>query len=208
MEVLIELKALENKEISVVLVNLNSHLINTPKKISQFIESQKIDFSTIDFENINSENSLNESFDGLPCLIFPVKMPQHVKDRFFVEIVELDEDINVLLDKFEKLRDKKSYRVQNMRCWIDLLLKKVKDKKKVWERKVKPLWIAKYILDIAKGFNGKKVRLAHFVKSEYIPELKKVLEDLNVNVMDYEIEYKRIIYDLHNHYEVINSYGY
>ena len=200
MEVL-ELKAPKNKEISVCLMNLDSQLINTHEKISSIMKDQEIDFSTIDFDT-NSENSLNESLDGL---IFPVTMPQHVKDLFFVEIIELSEEINALLDEFEKIRDKKTHKAQKMKGWIDLLIEEVKDKKKVIERKVKPLWIVKQILDIAKDFDGKKVRLAHFDKGEYLPEFKKILEDLNVEVTDLEKDYNNIIHDLHsNHYEVVD----
>ena len=205
MEVL-KLKPVKGKQINVILINLDSGP-NAPEiELTKLLKQVHADISTIDIDKIYLDSPgktiIFQFFNLIREKFVPLSIPQHVKDHLMVEILEVDEQLNELLDEFEIIRDKTSFKARNIKCWIDMLIKEVKEKKKILDNEVRLLWIAKKILDIGKIIEKRDVTIAHFTQQSDFNDLKEILRNLRVKVIIYKEN--DTLSDMFNKQEVIN----
>ena len=185
----LKLKPVKGKQMSVILINLDSGPNASAIDLTTLLRKVHADISTIDIDKIYLDSPgkaiIFNFFNLFREKFVPLSLPQHVKDHLIAEILEMDEQVNELLDEFEKIKDKISFKAHNLKCWVDMLIKEVKEKKKNIDNEVRLLWIAKKILEVGKIINKKKVTIAHFTQQSDFANIKMILETLNVTVNIY-----------------------
>ncbi len=179
MEVL-ELKKLNNKSIIV-------YLLKSSDKTYEFLKNIPLTLSTVDLTEGDfkkfEKTSLAKLLNILHIPIYQVDMPQHARDYIYVEISELDEEINQLLEALEKVKDKESHKAESLKCWIENLTEELKEKKKIVERNVRPTWIVKKVLDLVAECKSEKVSLVHITKDNIFTELVEQFKKLGIEVI-------------------------
>lgn len=84
------------------------------------------------------------------------------------------------------MKDKDSFKGQNLLSWIDMLTQEVKEEYKFLEFKLRPQWIVKEILDIIKSYQDEEITLAHFAKEKTITEVLTLLKEVEIEVVIYK----------------------
>ena len=196
MEIL-EIKPLKNKKIKLYLIRDDNKRIGhfDHNHLRDILEQESFRFAVIDL----NDKELKKSY-GFPLVEFleknkipyySVDIPPNVKDYLYVEILENEAQISELEMEYENLitdsKEIDSFKAQNLKSWIDLLKNEVESKKRFLEATVKPRWILKQILDIAKNINNDKFSIMHFTHGELYTELKKLFEQYNIKVIKYDI---------------------
>ncbi|MFX1258954.1 MAG: hypothetical protein ACFFAN_13940 [Promethearchaeota archaeon] len=191
MEVL-EFKPIKNKIITVYMVKKakQDEEINERVNLNELLNFINADFVTFDLDNENMINlrksSLRKLLDELEIPYFPLEMPEYAKGYLFEEIMEKEEQINELLEEYISMKDKNSFKGQNLKSWIDILKKEVEKKKNFLIYKLRPQWIVKKILDQIKSKKKRDITIVHFVPKNIISEMIKLLQEYNVKVIIYE----------------------
>ncbi len=196
MEIL-EIKPLKNKKIKLYLIRDDNKRIThfDHNHLRDILEQESFRFAVIDLNDKELKKSysypLMDFLDKNKIPYYSVDIPSSVKDYLYVEILENEAQINELEMEYENLitdsKEIDSFKAQNLKSWIDLLKNEVVSKKRFLEATVKPRWILKQILDIAKNINNDKFSIMHFTHGELYSELKRLFEQYNIKVIKYDI---------------------
>lgn len=194
MEVL-ELKPLKNKKIVAYFFSKQTSAdlneINT-EELKRFLKEKKIDFVTVDFDVNMKDFNGNEFAKTLVNSKIPyyqVDIPEFAMGYLYEEIVEKEELIEDLIQEYQSMQDKESYKGQSLKNWIDMLNLEIQEKEIFLSLRLRPQWIVKKMLDLAKKVEGKAVSFIHFVQKDICEDIcSQVIESLRemeVKVINY-----------------------
>ncbi len=154
--------------------------------LSSIFDNYEIKFATIDtngndltaFKHNHLAKFLNDHI-----LAVPVDIPEYAKGYLYNEIFEKEEQITGLETEYMALDDKDSLKARNLKSWIDYLKDETERMKGEIEFSVKPQWIVKKILDIAKYYTDETLYIVHFTPRTLMPELRRLLDEMDVLVL-------------------------
>ncbi|MFX1388306.1 MAG: hypothetical protein ACFE9M_13900 [Promethearchaeota archaeon] len=185
MEVL-ELKPIRNKIVLIYLIEktkINSQL-NDIDVIKSLIDENHIDFITIDINGDSFESvrdlSILMDLKALNIEYHLLDMPEYAYGYLYEEILKKEEQINDLLEEYQMMDDKDSFRGLNLKSWVDVLKKEVFQEKNTLEMKIRPQWIVKKILDLVKKHQNEIITLIHFAHEKTLSEMSIHLRDLHI----------------------------
>ena len=208
-------KPIKNKKITVFLIKdekNSSQIYNTNDSLIEFLKYLGINFVTIDLENeqlkIFNQTSISKLLDKSEIPFFPLDIPEHAKDYLFEEIIEKDKQINEFLDELLNIKDKDSIKAHYLKCWIDVLKEEINEKIKFIDLKVKPMWIVKKILDLIKIDKHEKITCLHITSEKNLPELMKLLKEVNIEVIVYNGNENSISFNIITNQGEINQWMY
>jgi len=187
MEVL-DLKPIKNKKIiAYVFAKENSNDLQNrdPGLLTTFLKNEKINFVTLDFDlNINefSKTPLATVLEKLGIRYDQVDIPEYAMGYIYEEIIEKEEFLDSLIEEYKNLEDRDSYKGLSLKNWIDLLNMEIQEKENLLSFKVRPMWIVKKMLDIARRFQTDEIRFVHFVQTDICEDIcSQVVELLRKN---------------------------
>ncbi|MHA1724619.1 MAG: hypothetical protein ACTSXH_07225 [Promethearchaeota archaeon] len=194
MEVL-ELKPLKNKKITAYFFSKQSSAdlneINSDE-LKKFLKEKNVDFATIDFDVDMKDFNNNEFAKTLiKCNIpyYQVDIPEFVMGYLYEEIVEKEELVEELIQEYQSMEDKESYKGLSLKNWIDMLNLEIQEKENFLSLRLRPQWIVKKMLDLAKKIDKQIVIFIHFVKKDICEDIcSQVIEclrEMEVKVIDY-----------------------
>jgi len=193
MEVL-ELKPIRKKRICAYVAKKNKDDFNyfDIPKLREFLKKKHIDFITVDF-NINldkfNESPLAKTLAQLDIKYFQVDIPEYAMGYIYQEIVEKEELLNDLCEEYETMEDITTLKGESLKNWIDMLREDIEKKEIYISLKLRPQWIVKKMLDIAKGIQCEEVSFLHLVQEDICEdicsEVTEQLRELNVKVVQY-----------------------
>jgi len=126
---------------------------------------------------------------------YEVEIPESIKSYFYVELLDLEVQIEELEQEYEKLllnNQKDTFKAQSLNSWIYLLKDKVEYTKNLLEYTIKPKWIVKKILDVVNNIKNDNLSIIHFAHEDLISELKKLFEEYNIKVIKYDIREEKL----------------
>ena len=196
MEVL-ELKPIKNKKICIYLIEKSrfNFQLNDIENLNELIQKKDINFITIDLDSEDFKTFKNSSFskvlNALNIEYYLLDMPEYAYGYLYEEIMRKEERVSELLDEYQNMDDKNSFKGLNLKSWIDVLKKEVIQDKNILELKIRPQWIVKKILDLVKKQKNEIISLIHFSHEEILSEIFKQLNQLyiEVNVYDFNSIY-------------------
>lgn len=187
MEVL-DLKPIKNKKIiSYMFAKENSNDLQNrdPSLLTTFLKNEKINFVTLDFDlNINdfSKTPLASVLENLGIRYEQVDIPEYVMGYLYEEVIEKEELLDSLTEEYKNLEDRDSYKGLSLKNWIDLLNMEIREKENLLSFKIRPMWIVKKMLDIARNFKTDEVHFVHFVQTDICEDIcSQVVELLREN---------------------------
>ncbi|MHA1489523.1 MAG: hypothetical protein ACTSRI_07700 [Promethearchaeota archaeon] len=194
MEVL-ELKPIKNKKIVAYMFAKDDgkefQSINA-KELEEFLIKKNIDFVTVDFEvkmNEFSKTEFAQTLNKLRIKYFQVDIPEYAMGYLYEEILEKEELVTELTREYQTLEDRDSFKGQSLKNWIDMLNLEIQEKEIFLSLRLRPLWIVKKMLDIAKKCENKEVSFVHFVQRDICEDIcSQVVEQLralDVKVVQY-----------------------
>ncbi len=194
MEVL-ELKPLKNKKITAYFFSKQSSAdlneINSDE-LKKFLKEKNVDFATIDFDVDMKDFNNNEFAKTLiKCNIpyYQVDIPEFVMGYLYEEIIEKEELVEELIQEYQSMEDKESYKGLSLKNWIDMLNLEIQEKENFLSLRLRPQWIVKKMLDLAKKIDKQVVTFIHFVKKDICEDIcSQVIEclrEMGVKVIDY-----------------------
>jgi len=193
----LEIKPIKKKKITLYLIrNKNRGLDkNQLQNLHEILEKEKFRFAILDFNDKQLKESyeqpLAKFLDKFWIPYFSVDIPDYVRDLLNVEIFEKEALINELEAEYENLSfseaEKNSFKLQSLNSWIELLKKEVESQKASLESTIKPRWIVKKVLDIAKMIRNDVFSIMHFTHEEIYSELKNLFESNNIKVKKIDI---------------------
>jgi len=193
MEVL-ELKPIKKKRICAYVAKKNKDDFNyfDIPKLREFLDKKFINFITIDFNidlNEFNKSPLAQMLKQQNIKYFQVDIPEYAMGYIYQEIVEKEELLNDLCEEYEIMEDKNSLKGESLKNWIDMLREDIEEKEIFISLKLRPQWIVKKMLDIAKGFEDEEVSFLHLVQEDICEdicaEVTAQLRELNVRVVQY-----------------------
>lgn len=193
MEVL-ELKPIRKKRICAYVAKKNKDDFNyfDIPKLREFLDKKFINFITIDFNidlNEFNKSPLAQMLKQQNIKYFQVDIPEYAMGYIYQEIVEKEELLNDLCEEYEIMEDKNSLKGESLKNWIDMLREDIEEKEIFISLKLRPQWIVKKMLDIAKGFEDEEVSFLHLVQEDICEdicaEVTAQLRELNVRVVQY-----------------------
>ena len=161
-------------------------------KLSDFLEKKKIDFVTLDF-NINMrefrKSECAQALEKLGIIYFQVDIPEYVMGYLYEEIVGKEDLLNLLFKEYESMEKKDSYKGESLKNWIDIIREEIQAKEIFISLKLRPQWVVKKMLDIAKTFKKQQISFLHLVQEDICEdictEVTEQLRALNVKVVQY-----------------------
>ena len=194
MEVL-KLKPIKSKKIfSYMFSKVNSRdlLSINIKELTTFLKSKGIKFITIDFD-VNMKEFCKTEFaqmlENLKIPYYQVDIPEFAMGYIYQEILEKEELAVDLTKEYQSLEDRDSYKGQSLKNWIDLLNLEIQEKEIFISLRLRPMWIVKKMLDIARTYKDKEVAFVHFVQTDICEDIcsqvVEQLRDVNVKVIQY-----------------------
>ncbi|MFX1451745.1 MAG: hypothetical protein ACFFCM_12930, partial [Promethearchaeota archaeon] len=194
MEVL-ELKPLKNKKVVIfIFAKENSEELknSNPELLVKFLKNNNVSFVTVDFD-INmkefAETTFAKVLNNLGINYYQLDIPEYVMGYLYEEIMEKEELITTLIGEYQILEDRESYKGQSLKNWIDLINLEIQEKEIFLSLRLRPMWIVKKMLDIAKNYKDKEVNFVHFVQSDICedicPQVVELLREYNVKVVQY-----------------------
>lgn len=194
MEVL-ELKPLKNKKVVIfIFAKENSEELknSNPELLAKFLKNNNVSFVTVDFD-INmkdfSETTFAKVLTSLEIKYYQLDIPEYVMGYLYEEITEKEELITTLIEEYQNLEDRESYKGQSLKNWIDLINLEIQEKEIFLSLRLRPMWIVKKMLDIAKNHKNKDVNFVHFVQTDICedicPQVVELLRENNVKVVQY-----------------------
>lgn len=205
MEVL-DLKPIKNKKIiAYVFAKENSNDLQNrdPSLLTTFLKNEKINFVTLDFDlNINdfSKTPLASVLENLGIRYYQVDIPEYAMGYIYEEVIEKEEWLDSLIEEYKNLEDRDSYKGLSLKNWIDLLNMEIQEKENLLSFKIRPMWIVKKMLDIARRFQTDEVHFVHFVQTDICEDIcsqvVELLREYNVKVIQYNKKHtiKNIIF--------------
>ncbi len=205
MEVL-ELKPIKNKKIiAYMFAKENSKALQNSdaESLTTFLKNKRIDFVTVDFD-INmkefGKTTFADAVDKLGIKYYQVDIPEYAMGYLYEEIMEKEELLTRLTEEYINLEDRDSYKGQSLRNWIDLINIEIQEKENFLSLRIRPMWIVKKMLDIAKIFQAEEVHFVHFVQTDICEDIcsqvVELLREYNVKVIQYNKKHtiKNIIF--------------
>ncbi len=200
MEVL-ELHPIKNKTVNIYLIRredrdlLSLHHSNLEK----IIEAEKFKFAIVDFNDPDVkkyyQTPLSKFTEKFHLPYYEVEIPESIKSYFYVELLDLEVQLEELEQEYEKLllnNQKETFKAQSLNSWIYLLKDKVEYTKNLLEYTIKPKWIVKKILDVVNNIKNDNLSIIHFAHEDLISELKKLFEEYNIKVIKYDIRKEKL----------------
>ena len=193
----LEIKPIKKKKITLYLIRNKKQELdkNQLHNLHNILENEKFRFAIIDFNDKQLKESyekpLARFLDKFWIPYFSVDIPDYVRDLLNVEIFEKEALINELETEYENLcfkgDERDSFKMQSLNSWIELLKKEVESQKASLESSIKPKWIVKKVLDIAKMIRNDVFSIVHFTQEEIYSELKNLFESNNIKVKKIDI---------------------
>ncbi|MFX1273697.1 MAG: hypothetical protein ACFFAT_01525 [Promethearchaeota archaeon] len=193
MEVL-ELKPLKKKRVCAYVAKKKKDDFNDfyLDKLRDFIIRKKIDFITIDF-NVDmkefNDSELAKTLNEMNIRYFQVDIPEYAMGYIYQEIVEKTELLNDLCGEFESMKEKDTLKGESLKNWIDVLREDIQEKEIYISLRLRPQWIVKKMLDIAKTIKTEEVSLLHLVQADICEDIcnqvTEYLRELDVKVVQY-----------------------
>lgn len=187
MEVL-DLKPIKNKKIIAYMFakkNSNDLQNRDPSLLTTFLKNEKINFVTIDFDlNINEfrKTPLATVLENLGIKYEQVDIPEFAMGYIYEEVIEKEELLDSLTEEYKNLQDRDSYKGLSLKNWIDLLNMEIQEKENLLSFKIRPMWIVKKMLDLARNFQTDEVHFVHFVQTDICEDIcSQVVELLRKN---------------------------
>jgi len=196
MEVL-ELKMPKNMKI--VAYMAKSKMIGSSKgefkNLIDFIKEKGVKFITLDFQ-LDLKNfkatELAQQLNKMSIPYFQVDIPEYAMGYIYEEIVEKEDLLNELCDEYEIMEDKDSYKGESLKNWIDMLKEEILQKEIFISLRLRPQWIVKKMLDLARKFEDKEVSFLHYVQEDICedicPQVTRELRDVGVKVINYNVK--------------------
>lgn len=194
MEVL-ELKPIKNKKIiAYVFAREDSRAFQAMniKELTNFLTKRKIKFVTVDFEvNLKefAKTQFAETLNKLNIPYYQVDIPEFAMGYIYSEIMEKEEFLSELTSEYQSLEDKESYKGLSLKNWIENLNLEIQEKEIFLSLRLRPMWIVKKMLDIARKCDKEEVSFAHFVQQDICEDICSQvvdqLRELNVKVIQY-----------------------
>ena len=186
MEVL-QKEMIKYKKITVYLVKKQNYKerIKEIKKIMNYFKYIKIDFATVDLESEDLEefthSCLGQLLHKRGITYFPIDIPECAKNYFYKELFKKEDLLNDLVIKYINAKKKHSYKVENLKFWIDVHSDDIKEKKEVLNSKLKPQRIVETIADLIETIEKKNINIIHFGEENTFSEIMKLLKGLNID---------------------------
>lgn len=194
MEVL-DIKPIKNKKIIAYMFakeNSNDLQNRDPSSLAKFLKNEKINFVTIDFDlNINefSKTPFATVLGKLGIRYEQVDIPEYAMGYIYQEVIEKEEFLDALTEEYKNLENRESYKGLSLKNWIDLLNMEIQEKENLLRFKIRPMWIVKKMLDIARNFQTEEVHFVHFVQTDICEDICSqvvdLLREVNVKVIQY-----------------------
>ncbi|MFX1391746.1 MAG: hypothetical protein ACFE9Z_16910 [Promethearchaeota archaeon] len=192
MEVL-EIKPLKNKNIMIYLIDrtkINSKS-NDIEILKDLAKRNNVSFITVEMSNENfikfKNSNLSIVLNKLNLEYYLLDIPEYAYGYLYEEIINKEEQIRELLIEYRKMDDKNSFKGLNLKSWIEFLEKEVIYDKNIIETKTRPQWIVKKILDLIRRYEQIDVSLIHFFCEKSLLEITKLLRELHIEVIFYEL---------------------
>jgi len=161
-------------------------------KLEEFLKKKEINFVTVDFEVDMEEFSKTpfaKTLDKLEIPYYQVDIPEYAMGYLYEEISSKQEFLNELFEEFESMDDKESYKGQSLKNWIDMLREEIQDREIFLSLKLRPQWIVKKMLDLARKIDAHTISFVHFVQEDICedicPQVVQLLRELNTKVISY-----------------------
>jgi len=194
MEVL-ELKPIKNKNIiAYVFAREDSKAFQAMdiKELTNFLTKRNIKYITVDFEvNLKkfSKTQFAETLNKLTIPYYQVDIPEFAMGYIYNEVMEKEEFLSELTSEYQSLEDKESYKGISLKNWIENLNLEIQEKEIFLSLRLKPMWIVKKMLDIAKKYDKEEISFAHFdqqdICEDICSQVVEQLRELNVKVIQY-----------------------
>ena len=161
-------------------------------KLSDFLKKKRIDFVTVDFNvNMNKFNKseIAQALQKLGIKYYQVDIPEYAMGYLYVEIVEKEDLLHLLFEEYVSMDNKDSYKGESLKNWIDMIREEIQAKEIFISLKLRPQWIVKKMLDIAKNYKKQQISFLHLVQEDICEdicsEVTEQLRALNVKVIQY-----------------------
>ena len=161
-------------------------------KLEEFLKKKEINFVTVDFQVDMEEFSITpfaKTLDKLEIPYYQVDIPEYAMGYLYEEISSKQEFLNELFEEFENMDDKESYKGQSLKNWIDMLREEIQDREIFLSLKLRPQWIVKKMLDLARKIDANTISFVHFVQEDICedicPQVVQLLRELNTKVISY-----------------------
>ena len=192
MEVL-ELKPVKNKKlVAYMFKKRKDDFPGDMDAFRKFLTEKTIKFITFDFDfdmKEFSKTGFAKVLDEMGISYHQVDIPEYAMGYLYEEIMEKEELFKELVDEYQGMDDKDSYKGESLKNWIDMLRQEIEEKEIMLSLKIRPQWIVKKMLDIARSHKETEMAFMHFVQEDICEdicsEVAALLRDLNVRVVSY-----------------------
>jgi hypothetical protein len=198
----LEIEPIKKKQITIYLVRNKKQSFDKSQmnKLQEILKTEKFRFAVLDFNDKELKETYEEPLakflEKFWIPYFSVDIPDYVRDLLNVEIFEKEAQINELEKEYEKLlfkdEEENSFKIQSLHSWIELLQKEVESQKATLESTIRPEWIVKKVLDIAKMIRNDVFSIMHFTHEEIYSELKNLFESYNIKVKKIDISKRNV----------------
>lgn len=161
-------------------------------KLEEFLKKKEINFVTVDFQVDMEEFSKTpfaKTLNKLEIPYYQLDIPEYAMGYLYQEISSKQEFLNELFEEFENMDDKESYKGQSLKNWIDMLREEIQDRENFLSLKLRPQWIVKKMLDLARKIDANTISFVHFVQEDICedicPQVVELLRELNTKVISY-----------------------
>lgn len=188
MEVL-DLEPLEEKKVFLFLLVKEKVGIPNTEAINlwDLFRENKFDLITSDLGTGNKFNTKITKYLGdFEMHVFKVGIPEFAKGYLTEELDRKKHLMKELTDVYE-MEDKKSFKAQNIKAWIDSLKDDIEKEEYELDFKIRPQWIMKKLLDFARKTDHDVIKLLHFTSEGLFDEMKNLGKEMNMTVYAFEI---------------------
>ncbi|HUY01195.1 MAG TPA: hypothetical protein VMV49_16665 [Candidatus Deferrimicrobium sp.] len=192
MEVL-DLKPIIGKKIFVFLIRKENGTLDHNEELilANVLQTYHIKFATINiesdeikgFKHTDMAKFLNDFM--VPC--YTVGIPEYAKGYLDSEISEKKEQAIELEAEYKAMKDKQSFKAQNLKSWIALLFDEIKEKEEFMRNELTSQWIAKKITDILRYYDDETIYTVHFAPAQSLLQLRQIFKELGMYVISGEI---------------------
>ncbi|MHA1309308.1 MAG: hypothetical protein ACTSQO_00145 [Candidatus Helarchaeota archaeon] len=179
----------EKKVFLFLLVKEKTGIFNTEAiNLLDLFRENKFDLITSDLDTENKFNmKITKYLDDFEMHVFKVGIPENANGYLKEELDRKKCLMKELADVYEILEDKKSFKAQNIKVWIDLLKDDIEKEEYELDFKIRPQWIMKKFLDFIRKTDQAVIKLLHFTSEGLFDELKNLGKEMNMTVYAFEI---------------------
>ncbi|MHA1753844.1 MAG: hypothetical protein ACTSYZ_15875 [Candidatus Helarchaeota archaeon] len=179
----------EKKVFLFLLVKEKTGIFNTEAiNLLDLFRENKFDLITSDLDTENKFNmKITKYLDNFEMHVFKVGIPENANGYLKEELDRKKCLMKELADVYEILEDKKSFKAQNIKVWIDLLKDDIEKEEYELDFKIRPQWIMKKFLDFIRKTDQAVIKLLHFTSEGLFDELKNLGKEMNMTVYAFEI---------------------